>query len=75
MIRHVDALVAEVLQRSDSDREALLEQLQRSLPPLPEVADEWNALAAQRDAEIESGAARAIPDNEALARLRAQLGS
>lgn len=75
MSRHVDALVAEVLQRSDSDREALLEQLQRSLPPLPEVADEWDALAARRYTEIESGAARAIPDNEALARLRAQIGS
>jgi hypothetical protein len=74
MIRNVDALVAEVLQLSDSDREALLEQLQRSLPPLSEVVEAWDALAALRDAEIESGAVRAIPGDEALARLRAQLG-
>ena len=41
----------------------------------PEVEKAWAQIADQREAELESGAALEIPDDEAIARLRLRIAN
>ena len=57
---------------SKEDRARLLERLVASLDVDAEAEAEWEHLAAQREAELESGAVVGIPLEEAMAQLRAR---
>jgi putative addiction module component (TIGR02574 family) len=69
----VEALEAEVLRLSASDRARLLERLAVSLELDPEIEDAWEKEADRREAQIADGSVQLIPGEEALARLRAKL--
>ncbi|MFZ2209065.1 MAG: addiction module protein [Porticoccaceae bacterium] len=69
----LEALEAEVLRLSPSDRTHLLERIIVSLDTDAEVEDAWLREAAHRQAEIESGAVALIPGEEAMNRLRTRL--
>jgi len=69
----LEALEAEALKLAPADRSHLLERLIASLDLDPEVEDAWEREADRREAELESGAAAAVPGHEAMARLRARL--
>jgi len=73
MTTKLDVLEAEVLKLAPADRSRLLERLLSSLEADLEAEDAWEAIAAARDAEIESGAVQPVPAEEAIARLRARL--
>jgi putative addiction module component (TIGR02574 family) len=68
----LEALQAEVLRLSPSDRSRLLERLILSLDADAEVEAAWDAVADARENEINSGAASAVPFEEAIARLEAR---
>jgi len=74
MPRPVESLAREVLQLPPEARNQLLDRVVESLDVDRSHDAAWDALAAQRDAEIESGAVQPIPVSEVLARLRAELG-
>ena len=69
----VEALASEVLRLSPEDRARLLDQLIESLDADRERDAAWDALAASRDAEIESGRSQPIPGKETVAKLRSEL--
>lgn len=69
----LEALETEVLRLSTADRTRLLDRVVASLDADAERDAAWDAVAAQRDAEIEAGSSEAVPLDEALARLRAGL--
>ncbi|MBX9961708.1 MAG: addiction module protein [Burkholderiales bacterium] len=73
MSRPLDALAEEVLQLPTEDRSKLLDRVVASLDADRKRDEAWDALAAHRDAEIESGQSKAISGPEVLARLRAEL--
>ncbi|HTO46847.1 MAG TPA: addiction module protein [Burkholderiales bacterium] len=68
----VEALEAEALQLSASERARLVERLIASLDADPEVEEAWATEVERRDAEIESAAVSLIPGPEALAKLKAE---
>ena len=70
----LEVLEAQVLKLSLDDRARLLDRLILSLDEDKARDQTWDALAARRDAEIESGQVAAIDGPEALARLRAKYG-
>ena len=70
----LEVLEAQVLKLSPDDRARLLDRLILSLDEDKARDQAWDALAARRDAEIESGQVAAIDGPEALARLRAKYG-
>ena len=72
MSTSLEALQAEVLRLSPSDRSRLLERLIVSLDADAEVEAEWDAVADARENEVISGAANALPFEEAIARLEAR---
>ncbi|MBX9717294.1 MAG: addiction module protein [Microbacteriaceae bacterium] len=73
MPRPVESLAQEVLQLPPEVRSKLLDRVVESLDIDRARDAAWDALAAKRDAEIESVAVQAIPVSEVLARLRAEL--
>jgi len=73
MPRPVEALAEEVLQLSTEARARLLDRVVASLDADRARDLAWDALAARRDAEIESGASTAVPGSQILTRLRAEL--
>jgi len=73
MPRPLEALAEEVLQLAPEARARLLDRVVASLDADRARDAAWDALAAERDAELESGEAVAIPVEQALARLRAEL--
>jgi hypothetical protein len=73
MPRPIEALAEEVLQLPSDARSRLLDRVVASLDTDRARDAAWDALAARRDAEIESGAAVAVSGPEAVARLRAEL--
>ena len=73
MPRPLEALAEEVLQLSADARTKLLDRVVASLDADRKRDEAWDALAAQRDAEIESGQNAAVPGPEVLAHLRAEL--
>jgi hypothetical protein len=70
----VEVLEAQVLKLSPEDRARLLDRLILSLDEDEARDAAWDAVAARRDAEIESGQVAEIDGPEALARLRAKYG-
>lgn len=68
----LEVLEAQVLKLSPENRGRLLDRLIVSLDEDRERDQAWDALAAQRDAEIESGKVAEIQGPDALARLRAK---
>lgn len=68
----LEVVQAQVMSLSKEDRSRLLERLVASLDVDAEAEDEWEQLAAQREAELESGAVAGIPLEEAMAQLRAR---
>ena len=68
----VEALEAEALQLSTTERARLIERLIASLDIDPEVEDAWAAEVERRNAQIESGAVSLIPGPEAVAKLKAE---
>jgi hypothetical protein len=73
MSRPLEALAEEVLQLPSDARSRLLDRVVASLDTDRARDAAWDALAARRDAEIESGAAVVVSGPEAVARLRAEL--
>lgn len=73
MPRPLEALAEEVLQLAPEARAKLLDRVVASLDADRARDAAWDTLAAQRDAELESGQAVAIPVEQTLARLRAEL--
>lgn len=69
----VETLANEVLGLSPEDRARLLDQVIESLDADRNRDAAWDALAANRDAEVESGQSQPVPGEEVLARLRAEL--
>lgn len=67
-----EALEAEALQLSATERARLVERLIASLDIDPEVEEAWAAEVERRNAEMESGAAILISGPEALASLKAE---
>lgn len=68
----LEALQAEVLRLSPSDRSRLLERLIVSSDADAEVEAAWDAVADARENEVKSGAASAVPLEEAMTRLEAR---
>jgi hypothetical protein len=73
MSRPIEALAEEVLQLPTEERSKLLDRVVASLDADRERDEAWDALAARRDAEIESGQEAAVPGRDVLVRLRAEL--
>ena len=69
----VEALEAEVLRLSRSDRTRLLDRLVASLDADAAREQAWDAVAAARDAQADANPAAMVAGPEALARLRASL--
>lgn len=61
MSRPIEALADEVLKLASDACEQLLDRVVASLDHDRKRDEAWDALAAQRDAEIESGASAAVP--------------
>lgn len=73
MPRPLEALAEEVLQLAPEARARLLDRVVASLDADRARDAARDELAAERDAELESGEAVAIPVEQALASLRAEL--
>ena len=73
MSTSLEALESEVLRLPTVDRTRLLDRVVASLDADAARNAAWDALAARRDAEIEQGTVEAVPLDEVLARLRAEL--
>ena len=72
MSTSLEAIQAEVLRLSPSDRSRLLERLIVSLDADAEVEAEWDRVADARESEVTSGLVTAVPLEEAMARLEAR---
>ena len=68
----LETLQAEVLRLSPADRAKLLDRLIASLDVDPDVEAAWDELADRREHDLETGAAKAIPLEVAVARLEAR---
>jgi hypothetical protein len=68
----LEALQAEVLRLSPKDRAHLLNRLIASLDVDIEAEAAWDALADEREADIESGATQPMALDLAIARLEAR---
>lgn len=73
MPRSIEALAQEVMRLPTEARSKLLDRVVSSLDADQARDEAWDALAARRDAEIESGASTTVPGPDVLARLRAEL--
>jgi hypothetical protein len=73
MSRPIEALAEEVLQLPADARSKLLDRVVASLDADRKRDEAWDALAAGRDAEIESGESAVVSGSDVLARLRAEL--
>ena len=68
----LETLQAEVLRLSPSDRARLLDRLIASLDVDTQAEEAWDAVADQREGELETGSAQAVPLDVAIARLEAR---
>lgn len=73
MSRPLEALAEEVLQLPPEARSKLLDRVVASLDADRKRDEAWDALAARRDAEIESGQDATISGAEVLSLLRDEL--
>ena len=72
MSNSLEALEAEVLRLAPAERARLLDRVVSSLDTDAALDAAWDREAAQRDAEIESGASVPVDGRHVLARLRAE---
>jgi hypothetical protein len=72
MATSVEALEAEVLRLSPADRARLLTRLISSLDTDAEIEAAWNAIADDREGQLDSGNVESVPFEEAVARLEAR---
>ena len=68
----LETLQAEVLRLSPADRAKLLDRLIVSLGVDPDAEAAWDELADRREQELQTGAAKSIPVEVAVARLEAR---
>ncbi len=68
----LETLQAEVLRLSPRDRSRLLDRLIASLDVDTEAEAAWDALAHQREGELEAGVVQSVPLDVAIARLEAR---
>ena len=73
MPRPIEALAEEVLQLPTEARSKLLDRVVASLDADRKRDEAWDALAARRDAQIESGESAMASGLEVVARLHAEL--
>ena len=73
MPRPIEALAEEVLRLPTGARSWLLDRVVASLDSDRARDAAWDALAARRDAEIESGAVAEVSGSEVVARLRNEI--
>lgn len=66
-------LEAQALQLSPEDRAHLADKLLSSLATNPSVEGAWSRVIDRRIAEFESGSARDVPIEDAIARARAAI--
>jgi putative addiction module component (TIGR02574 family) len=66
-------LAAEVLDLPADERARLLEMLIASFEPRSDVQQAWMSLALSRRDEVNAGKVAMIPEDEALARVRARI--
>lgn len=74
MVRPIEALAEEVLSLPPAQRAWLLDRVATSLDKDRAPNEAWDALAAIREAELDSGAVHDEPLAVVLGRLRAELG-
>ena len=74
MTTTLEALEAEVLKLTPSERSRLLERLIVSLDADADVEEAWAIEADRREAELDSGAVTAISGDQMMERLRVRLG-
>lgn len=67
---NLEVLQAQVMSLSKADRSRLLDRLIASLDADPQAEAQWEQLAEQRDAELESGTVAPIALEDAMASLR-----
>ena len=72
MTVNFEVLQAQVMKLSKAERLQLFERLAASLETDVDLEEYWEAVAESRDAEMDSGNARGVPLEEAIARLRAR---
>jgi putative addiction module component (TIGR02574 family) len=72
MQANLETLQAEVLRLSPADRAKLLDRLIASLDVDTDAEAAWDALADAREQEFDSGAAKPVPIDVAIARLEAR---
>ncbi len=68
----LESLQAEVLRLAPKDRARLLDRLVASLDVDTEAEAAWDAIAAQREGELETGTVQPVPLDAAVARLEAR---
>ena len=73
MSTNLEALESEVLRLPVADRVRLLDRVVASLDADATRDAAWDALAAQRDAEIDAGSATESSVDDVVARLEAEL--
>ena len=72
MSESAEILESEVMALPAPERARLVERLIASLDADPEVERAWDVEAQRRNAELESGAAVALPGPETLAKIKAK---
>jgi hypothetical protein len=72
MSSNLEALQEEVLHLSPADRVRLLDRLIISLDVDVEAEAAWDSLAEEREQELTSGTAEAVPIDVVIARLEAR---
>ena len=72
MSSSLEALQVEVMRLSPADRAKLLDRLIVSLDTDANAEAAWDALAEQRDRELQAGTVEAVPLDVAIARLEAR---
>jgi hypothetical protein len=73
MSRPLEALAQEVLSLPPALRASLLDRVVASLDADLERDAAWDAVAAARDAELDSGLVEPVPLDNVIERLRAEL--
>jgi putative addiction module component (TIGR02574 family) len=68
----LETLQAEVLRLSPTDKARLLDRLVASLDGDAEAEAAWDALADQREEELDAGKAQSVPLDVVVARLEAR---
>jgi hypothetical protein len=72
MSSSLEMLIAEILRLSPAERARLLDILLASLDADSGAEAEWDAIADERERELDAGLVKAVPLEEVIARLEAR---